>query len=248
MAAGNGECGDVSDDRPAVVAGAGYCAPFLRALPVTGAAVSTIGELVAPETLCATDDVAARLDELQFDLGEGPCWDAFATRRPVLAPDLSSAHGARWPSFSRAAASLPVASLFAFPLAIGSLTLGVIDLYSTQPLQLLDADSKRAAALAEDAGRLLLRDLLGRLGAAQGEDNDGGEFSRRRIHQATGAVIAQLGVSPEDAELLIRAHAFAHDLTMREVSEEILAWRLDFSSDRDFSSDPDVSADPDAER
>ncbi|MFJ8894519.1 GAF and ANTAR domain-containing protein [Leifsonia sp. NPDC102414] len=221
----------MSDDRGATVGDAGYCAPFLRALPVTGAAVSTIGDLVSPETVCATDDVAARLDELQFDLREGPCWEALATRRPVLTPDLRRAPGAGWPSFAHAAAGLPVASLFAFPLAIGPLNLGVIDLYSSQPVRLRDADTKRAAELAEDAGRLLLRDLLGRLDRKPDEDGDGGEFSRRRIHQATGAVIAQLGVTPEDAELVIRAHAFAHDMTMREVAEDILGWRLDFAAE-----------------
>jgi hypothetical protein len=56
---------------------------------VTGAAVSTMCGPVATDTVCATDDVAFRIDELQFDLGEGPCWEAFTGRRPVLVPDLS---------------------------------------------------------------------------------------------------------------------------------------------------------------
>ena len=62
--------------------------PFLHFLPVSGASVSTFGSFLQAETVSATDARAGRVDELQFDLGEGPCWDALAQRRPILAPDL----------------------------------------------------------------------------------------------------------------------------------------------------------------
>ena len=65
----------------------GLCGPCVELLPVTGAAVSTLSGPINNETVCASDDVAFRIDELQFDLGEGPCWEAFAARRPVLVPD-----------------------------------------------------------------------------------------------------------------------------------------------------------------
>ncbi|WP_411721609.1 hypothetical protein [Mycetocola sp.] len=51
--------------------------PLSDALPATGVAISTLGAFLGNETVAATDEIAARLDELQFDLGEGPCWDAF---------------------------------------------------------------------------------------------------------------------------------------------------------------------------
>jgi hypothetical protein len=42
-------------------------------------------------------------------------------------------------------------------------------------------------------------------------------------------VIAQLGTSPDDAELLIQGQAFAEGRTMREVADDILSRRLRFS-------------------
>jgi hypothetical protein len=45
-------------------------------LPVDGASVSSLGDFLGTETLGASDEVVAKIDELQFDLGEGPCWDA----------------------------------------------------------------------------------------------------------------------------------------------------------------------------
>lgn len=55
-------------------------------------------------------------------------------------------------------------------------------------------------------------------------------FSRRHVHQATGMVLAQVGVSPEDAELLLQGHAFATGTSMREVADDVLAGRLSFAT------------------
>jgi AmiR/NasT family two-component response regulator len=52
--------------------------------------------------------------------------------------------------------------------------------------------------------------------------------ARRRIHQATGFVIAQLGLSPDDAHLLIQAQAFAQNRSMSDVAEDILERRTGY--------------------
>ena len=51
----------------------------------------------------ASDEASERIDELQFELGEGPCMDAFASRRPVLEADLVVGGTARWPLYAAAA-------------------------------------------------------------------------------------------------------------------------------------------------
>jgi hypothetical protein len=53
---------------------------------------------------------------------------------------------------------------------------------------------------------------------------------RAKMHQATGMVMAQLFISPDDALALLRAHAFAHDISLAEVSELVVSRRLDFVS------------------
>jgi hypothetical protein len=206
-----------------------YCAPFLSVMPVTGAAISTIGSLVAPETLCATDAAAARLDEVQFDLGEGPCWEALATGRPVLERDVRTSNRGAWPAFIEAIRNLPVRGVYAFPLTIGRLNVGVIDLYTAQPADLEDDHQRDAEALAGIAARQVLRELVMRSGDDD-EDNPDGEFSRRTIHQATGMVLAQLNVSADDAMLILRAHAYASGRSVRAIADDVLARRLDFVS------------------
>jgi hypothetical protein len=204
----------------------GFSAPFLRLFPVSGAAVSTLGDLLGSETLSASDELAARLDELQFDLGEGPCWDAMNLATPVLAPDLRGRNDGRWPAFSDAILDQNVRSLFAFPLVVGPLRIGAVDLYSTESVDFDSASSRRAAVLADAVGRLILRMALNEIGGES--ERTGNAFSRRVVHQATGMVIAQLGIPAADAQLIIQGHAFATGTTMMEVAQRIVDADLAF--------------------
>jgi hypothetical protein len=198
-------------------------------LPVTGASVATIGQLLGTETVAASDDTIARLDEAQFDLGEGPCWDALASLSPVLEPDLQrEGSGHRWPAFSRALENHGVAAVFAFPLAVGPLRIGAIDLYSVKPTDLDESATTDTTALASIISRHVLRGALRAAGAD--ERSGSGPYSRRAVHQATGFIIAQCGVSAEDAHLLLQGHAFAEGVSMDEIAREVIAGRLVFTA------------------
>lgn len=200
------------------------------ALPVSGASVSTMGEFLGTETLAASDDRAARLDELQFDLGIGPCWDALATAVPVLEPDLLGAGAARWPELSHSLRDPGVAAVFAFPLMLGPLKLGAVDLYSDRAQPLGRAAEEQAIIVAAILSRHILRRALRSVGREE-HPGEGTRFSRRIIHQATGFVIAQLGINAEDAHLLIQGQAFAEGRPMRDVAEDIVERRLSFAVD-----------------
>jgi hypothetical protein len=202
---------------------ASLCAPFLDVIPVSGIAVSVLSTPAGQATICSSDDTAARLDEVQFDLGEGPCWDAMSSRRPVLESDFAGAGNERWPLFASAIADRPVRGLFAFPLAIGTLDLGAIDLYSRSSQQLTDEEVADASALADVTAWQVLRRIITE------EPEPEGSGSRRDVHQATGMVLAQLDISADDALLLLRAHAFASGRSVREISADVVARRLAFS-------------------
>jgi hypothetical protein len=195
---------------------------------VAGASISTLGGLLGSETLSASDDVIARVDELQFDLGEGPCWDAIATGRPVLEPDLRAHPAHNWPAFLRAVPRAEVAALFAVPLSVGPLRLGAIDMYDVRPRSLDERELARTVALAAEVSRVVLRQAIEQSGLEE-TPATARPRSRRRIHQATGFVISQLDVSAADAELLIQARAFAEGRTMLEVAEDILTRRRRFT-------------------
>jgi AmiR/NasT family two-component response regulator len=54
---------------------------------------------------------------------------------------------------------------------------------------------------------------------------------RAEIHQATGMVIAQLGINPTDAFARLRAHAFTEGVSLGDVARDVVARRLHFTKD-----------------
>jgi GAF domain-containing protein len=205
--------------------------PVLRAVPVSGASVSTLGGVLAQETVAFSDAQAARVDELQFDLGEGPCWDVVATGKPVLEPDVQRHPRSVWPAFSEGLRDEQVGALFAFPLTVGTLRLGALDLYHARPSSLSAQHALQAGALAEALGRYVLRRAMRTSGDA--DLGTASPHSRRIVHQATGFVIAQLGLSAEDAQLLIQGQALAQSRPVADIAEDIVSRRLSFARDGD---------------
>ncbi|MCU1529975.1 MAG: transcriptional regulator [Frondihabitans sp.] len=201
------------------------CGPFLTALPVNGAAVSTLGDPLGSATVCSSDARAARLDEIQIDLGEGPCWDALQSNSPVLRTDLQTTADAHWPVAAQALRETGLKAVFAFPLRYGRLGIGAVDLYSDHASGLSSDDVDDASALANIAARLVLQRALGRLDQDSPEPDDG--LNRREVHQASGMVSAQLSIPVEDALLVIRGHAYAASRPVREVASDIVSRRLD---------------------
>ena len=209
------------------------CSPFLSVLPVAGAAVSVLAGVSGQSTICSSNPTAARLDELQFDLGEGPCWDAMATRRPVLHSDFRHDDAGVWPIFTRAVHEDPrggdVHAIYAFPLFVGSLDIGAVDLYSTTSTPLQSHEVADASELASVAAWQVLRRILS--DTATDDAAGPGTYNRREVHQATGMILAQLEISASDAALLLRAHAFSSGRTVAEVASDVIERRIDFTAD-----------------
>lgn len=227
----------VEPDAP-LGAGAGggdMCSPFMDGLPISGAAVSMFGGSASETLVCASDKVAARLDELQFDLGEGPRWEALRSRAPVLVPDVRFTHPYSWPVLSKALLKTEVAAMFVFPLTLGALDLGVVELHHREPGGLSYPDFTKAGVLAGQTAWHLLRRVLAVHQPDTDPSVDASLMSRREIHQATGMVLAQAGVSAAEALLLMRAHAFAHSLTLRRTADDVLQRRLSFAPEADDS-------------
>ena len=82
-----------------------------------------------PTPVCASNPLAARLEDLQHTLGEGPGVDAEEGGRPVTEPDLARPRLGRWVAFGPAALTAGAGALFAFPLRLGAVRLGALTLH-----------------------------------------------------------------------------------------------------------------------
>ena len=207
------------------------CELCVDALAVTGAGIAMVTAAGHRGVVCATDEVSATIEDLQLTLGEGPCVDAAASGSPVLVPDLRESPDVaveRWPAFMEGAARAGVEAVFAFPLRVGAINVGVIDLYRDRPGE-LGADELPAALMAADAAALALLYLDVDGADAFTDDHDARASYQLQVHQATGMVQAQTGVTIDQAFLMLRARAFADGRPLAELAADVVARRVRFS-------------------
>ncbi|MBN9099828.1 MULTISPECIES: GAF and ANTAR domain-containing protein [unclassified Pseudonocardia] len=218
---------DVIDDR---VLARRICEACAGGLGFDGAAISLLTGSPSRHTLWATDATAQRLEDLQFGLNEGACMEAAATGRPVLVGDLrTSPRTSRWPMFAAAVVEqTDVGALFALPLQWGAVNLGVLDLYRRATGELTAAQHRDAIG-ATDTASLMMLGL--RTDPGGGDQLDPTVSSHAEIHQATGMVMVQLGVTATDALARLRAYAFVQQRLLVDVGRDVVVHRLLFTEE-----------------
>jgi GAF domain-containing protein len=202
------------------------CAAVIAVAEVDSAAVTVVLGAGRRETVHASGRMAADMEELTLTLGEGPGVDA-SVAGPVLAADLNAADcQARWPVFAPAAVSAGVRALFALPLRVGGVDLGVMCLYRARPGS-LDSEQLADALVLADMVLALLLDAKQNNGLAAGERwSELAGPLHPEVHQATGMLTVQLGVTAAAALVRLRAYAFAHERRLSDVARDVVARRL----------------------
>jgi ANTAR domain len=207
------------------------CAAMLFDTGLDGSAVTVTLDVGVRETVHASDQIASELAELTLTLGEGPSLDA-SSGGPVLVADLAAAGSlVRWPAYSPAAAELGARAVFALPMQVGGIRLGVIDLYREKPGPLPRAQVENALMLADTACAVLLDSTQDIVASPDGTGPELTRLQHPEVHQATGMIIAQLGVTAAVALVRLRAHAYANDRRLRDVARDVVARRLRFHPD-----------------
>jgi hypothetical protein len=213
---------------PTLSLSARLCNGGVDVLDVGGGSITIANAEPERVTLHATDPVAARLEDLEEVLGEGPSLDAYATGAPVLA-DLGDAESSRrWPVFAGAALrGVGTVTVLAVPMRPDRQTVGVFAVHDL-PNRPLDELTGSAQFLADAMAVALVRNT-----GPWEDGNEGPWPARARIHQAIGMVVAQLRLRPDDAEALLRAHAYSLDTTLADIADHVVTRRLVFSYDAD---------------
>ena len=210
---------------PAVLARA-----ITEVLPVDGASLSSMVQVLRLP-LGASGDAAARAEELQTSLGEGPCLEAAEARAAVVADhdDLMTS----WPHYAEElTARTPFRAVAAIPLmAPGRGVFAALDLYSTDPrlsdqLDLAQLDQHLAAPVAA-----LLHVFVEQVGDVDNPDVLPDWYqtaTRRRLYVwiAIGMVMAKRPGPVAEALSLLRAHAYTLDRTIDDLAEDLVNRRL----------------------
>jgi hypothetical protein len=202
------------------------CLAATRELAAAGAGISVMTDGGLRGLSAGSDPDAERIEDLQFLLGEGPCISAFDGRRPVLVPDLADAAMTRWPVYAPAAYDGGVRAVFAFPLQVGGVRLGVLDVFRDRPGPLGEAELAVALTFADVTVEALLdrHERDNQRDAIDGPAVDVGH--RAQLFQAQGMVMVQLGVPLGEALVRMRAYAYAENRRLADVAHDIVARRL----------------------
>ena len=199
------------------------CRTLTSDLAVTGAAMNLMSPAGSEAVVAASDDHSRDVDELQFATGEGPCKDAFSSRRPVLTPDLRAVTHSRWPAYASAARELGVVGVFAFPLHVGAVVLGVLDVYADMPGSLSEKQVAAALTTAQLATEIILDGHLVSTDGRLDRDLSTALEHRVEVYQAQGMVVSDLGVDPVEALARMRAHAFGNEIPLLDLARDIIS-------------------------
>ena len=202
------------------------CLACVDVLEVSGAGLVLMSGARSLDFIGVSDRVSDAVEQMEYTLGEGPCIAAFHAKTPVFDADLADDSTGRWPQFRRGAVAAGVHAAFGFPLLIGGVCIGALNLYHTRPGALTDEQIADAVVVAECASRSVM--------SWQAEAPPGTlawqlEQAPRHgveVHQATGRISVQVGISVDDALVLLRAYAFSHDRSIGEVAADVAAGRL----------------------
>jgi len=202
------------------------CAVCPQIVGVTGAGVMLMSGDVPRGSLCATNEVSQLIEELQFTLGEGPCVDAYRQDRVVAEPDLTDPATRRWFAFTPPALEAGVRAVFGFPLRVGTVRLGALNLYREWSGPLSDDQHADALVMADVAARWVLETQAGAPPGAVASELEAGADFHFAVHNAAGMVSVQAGISVAEALILLRAFAFSHDRLLADVAQDVIDRKL----------------------
>ncbi|GAB2840398.1 GAF and ANTAR domain-containing protein [Actinoallomurus bryophytorum] len=166
-------------------------------------------------TLACTDDLVEASDQLQEEVGEGPCFDATRDRREVLRIADMSDQAERWPLFTPRARELGIGSMIGFMLFTSEQNLGSLNMYSRSPGALTERSEQVGWLLASHAA-------VAFASARSGEDLHASIASRTDIGQATGIVMERHKVAEDQAFAMLSKASQDNNIKLRELARHVI--------------------------
>jgi transcriptional regulator with GAF, ATPase, and Fis domain len=173
-----------------------------------------------PVTVACSDQVAARVDEVQYELDDGPCLHAMRDGHMVRIKD--TAEKAYWPGFEAQAASHGIRSCLALPLNADGKPVGALNLYARQASAFGTAEERRAENFAENASGALTLAIRLASHAALIEQLRSSLASRTVIDQALGIIMAREHCTQARAFAILRSASQNSNVKLRDIASGVV--------------------------
>jgi GAF domain-containing protein len=171
-------------------------------------------------TVACSDPVAAKVDEAQYRLDDGPCLHAMRNGHPVRIED--TAGKMRWPDFEAQAESHGIRSCLALPLSADGQPVGALNLYARTPAAFGPAEARNAENFAENASGALTLAIRLASHAALIEQLRSSLVSRAVIDQALGIVMARERCTQARAFAILRSASQNSNVKLRDIASAIV--------------------------
>ncbi len=169
------------------------------------------------DTPAASGEALRRVDELQFELKEGPCYDALRTHATMCSPDLAT--DPRWPRWGPlVTAEIGMFSIVSYRLFTSGDTLGALNLYSGTP-DAFDADD------IYDGEALAAHVAVALAGAENVEHLERAITNRTVIGRAEGILMERFDISPAQAFAVLRRVSQRRNVRLNRVAEDLVRTR-----------------------
>jgi GAF domain-containing protein len=173
-----------------------------------------------PATVACSDPLAARVDEMQYELDDGPSLHAMRDGRVVRIED--TAEKARWPEFEAQAASHGIRSCLALPLNADGRPVGALNLYAREVSAFGAAEARLAENFAENASGALSLAIRLASHAALIEQLRSSLASRGVIDQALGIIMARDHCTQDRAFAILRSASQNSNVKLRDIASAVV--------------------------
>jgi GAF domain-containing protein len=185
----------------------------------TGAGVTIVDDR-GRRSWGSTDDRVRRADAVQYELDEGPCLTAAATRQLIRMDDLTD--DPRWPRWAAAAVRLGLRAAMSTPMVAGDVSLGALKVYAEVPGPFDAAAEHRLRLFATQAAifvtNLQTHERAERLSEPMRQAIRG----RDSINMAKGLLMGRNGVDEDTAFRLLLARAEQEDTSVARTAQVLI--------------------------
>jgi len=173
-----------------------------------------------PAAVACSEPLAGRVDEVQYELDDGPCLHAMRDGRMVRIED--TAEKAHWPEFEAQAAAHGIRSCLALPLNADGKPVGAINLYAREASAFGAAEARLAENFAENASGALSLAIRLASHAALIEQLRSSLASRGVIDQALGIIMAREHCTQDRAFAILRSASQNGNVKLRDIARAVV--------------------------
>jgi GAF domain-containing protein len=190
----------------------------VAAVPGVEQASISEGRVGRFRTIASTGDMATAADQIQYELGTGPCVDAIIDDAVYRSNDL--VHDTRWPLFgTRAHAETGVRSMMSLRLFMeDDDRVAGLNLYSARP----DAFDDDAHAIANVVATHSATALIAASARERVDNLERALDSNRRIGMAMGVLMATHKITEADAFTLLRIASQNSNRKLTDIADDVV--------------------------